>query len=142
LNAKPPAARRKTTRRTELRRTSAQAARRLAKEAAEREWRVFLTAKFDRTWKPMIRFRAKVGAVHFRELMEELSSTIENIGSSDQRGVAEFFVLLGPEHFAAENKNGRRVARHGAESSRSFTPCDCRPRRRRFAGNRTCTRSS
>ena len=23
-----------------------------------------------------------------------------NIGSSDQRGVAEFFVLLGPEHFA------------------------------------------
>jgi hypothetical protein len=26
--------------------------------------------------------------------------TIDNIGSSDQRGAAEFFVLLGPEHFA------------------------------------------
>src|SRR5208337_604105 len=69
------------------------------KEAAEREWRVFLTAKFDRTWKAMIRFRAKVGATRFRELMAELPSTIENIGSSDQRGVAEFFVLLGPERF-------------------------------------------
>jgi hypothetical protein len=70
------------------------AARRLAK-AAEREWRVFLTAKFDRTWKAMIRFRSKVGAPRFRELMAELPSTIENIGSSDPRGVAGFFVLLG-----------------------------------------------
>jgi hypothetical protein len=60
---------------------------------------VFLTAKFDRTWKALTRFRAKVGANRFRELMAELPSTIENIGSSDQRGVAEFFVLLGPEHF-------------------------------------------
>jgi len=59
------------------------------KEAAEREWRVFLTAKFDRTWKAMIRFRAKVGAARFRELMAELPSTIENIGSSDQRTVAD-----------------------------------------------------
>jgi hypothetical protein len=31
--------------------------------------------------------------------MTELPSTIENIGSSDQRGMPEFFVLLGPEHF-------------------------------------------
>jgi len=31
--------------------------------------------------------------------MAELSSTIEIIGSSDQRSVAEFFVLLGPEQF-------------------------------------------
>ena len=37
LKAKPPAARCKTTRRTELRRASAQAARRLAQEGAERE---------------------------------------------------------------------------------------------------------
>ena len=68
MKPKPPATRRRTSRRTELRRTSAQAARRLAKEAEEREWRVFLTAKFDRTWKAMIRFRAKVGAARFREL--------------------------------------------------------------------------
>ena len=58
-----------------------------------------LTAKFDRTWKAMIRFRAKVGAARFRELMAELPSTIENISSSDQRGDAESFVFLGPEHF-------------------------------------------
>lgn len=58
-------------------------AHRLAKEAAEREWRVFLTAKFDRTWKAMVRFRAKVGvgAMRFRELMA-LPHTIENIGSN------------------------------------------------------------
>ncbi|HTF34943.1 MAG TPA: hypothetical protein VK714_14765 [Myxococcota bacterium] len=31
--------------------------------------------------------------------MAELPSTVENIGSSDQRGLAEFFVLLGLEHF-------------------------------------------
>jgi hypothetical protein len=48
----------------------------------------------------MIRLRSKVGALRFRELMTELLSTIENIGSSDQRGVAEFYVLLGPEHFS------------------------------------------
>jgi len=60
-----------------LQRAPAQAARRLAKEAAEREWRVFLTAKFDRTWKAMTRFRAKVGASRFRELMAELASTID-----------------------------------------------------------------
>jgi hypothetical protein len=55
------------THQTELRRTREKAARRLAKEAAEREWRVFLTAKFDRTWKAMIRFRAKVRSNRFRE---------------------------------------------------------------------------
>jgi len=49
LKPELPATRRRTSKRTELRRASAQAARRLAKEAAEREWRVFLTAKFDRT---------------------------------------------------------------------------------------------
>jgi len=65
---KPRSTRRKPRRQTELRRASAQAARRLAREAAEREWRLFLTAKFDRTWKAMIRFRAKVGAARFREL--------------------------------------------------------------------------
>ena len=65
-------------RQTELRRASAQVGRRLAKEAAEREWRLFLTAKFDRTWKPMTRFRSKVGATRFRELMTELPSTIES----------------------------------------------------------------
>jgi hypothetical protein len=60
---------------------------------------VFLTAKFDRTWKATMRFRAKVGAARFRELITELPFTIENIGSSDQRGVAEFFVHLGAERF-------------------------------------------
>jgi hypothetical protein len=59
-----------------------------------------LRRKFDRTWKAMIRFRVKVGRRAFRELMNELASTIEVIGSSDQRSVAEFFVLLGPELFA------------------------------------------
>jgi len=48
----------------------------------------------------MIRFRSKVGATRFRELMTELPSTIENIGSSDQRSVADFFVFLGPQLFA------------------------------------------
>jgi len=48
VKAKPPATRRRTSKRTELRRASAQAARRLAKEAEEREWRVFLTARFHR----------------------------------------------------------------------------------------------
>ena len=46
---------------------------------------MFLTAKFDRTWKATIRFRAKVGAARFRELMAELTSTIDNI-DSDQGG--------------------------------------------------------
>jgi len=80
MKSKPRSGQRRTTRRTELRRASAQAARRFAKEAAEREWRVFLTAKFDRTWKVMIRFRAKVGATRFRELMTELTYSIDNIG--------------------------------------------------------------
>ena len=35
----------------------------------------------------------------YEQLGTELPSTIENIGSSDQRGVAEFFVLLGPKLF-------------------------------------------
>ena len=35
----------------------------------------------------------------YEQLGTELPSTIESIGSSDQRGVAEFFVLLGPERF-------------------------------------------
>jgi hypothetical protein len=48
----------------------------------------------------MIRFRAKVGVMRFRELMAELTSTIDNI-DSDQGGVAELFELLGPELFAA-----------------------------------------
>jgi hypothetical protein len=86
LTAKPPGARRGTSRRTELRRASAQAARRLAREAVEREWRVFLTAKFDRTWKAMIRFRAKVKAARFRELMAELTSTIDNNVADTQSG--------------------------------------------------------
>jgi hypothetical protein len=42
-----------------------------------------------------------VGATRFRELVTEVPSTIENIGSSDQRSVAEFFVLLGPKRFGA-----------------------------------------
>lgn len=63
------------------------------------EWRRLLTAKFARTWKALTRFRAKVGANRFRELMAELPSTIENIGSREQRSAAEFFVLLGPENF-------------------------------------------
>ena len=41
-----------------------------------------------------------MGPTRFRELMAELSSTIEMIGSSDQRSVAEFFVLLAPEQFS------------------------------------------
>jgi len=90
----------------ELRHTAGKVARGLAKEAAEREWRVFLTAKFDRTWKAMIRFRAKVGAVRFRKLMTELPSTIESIGSSDQRGVAEFFVLPGAKRRGVRGRNG------------------------------------
>src|SRR5208337_1889063 len=39
MKSKPRSGQRKTSRRTELRRASAQAARRLAKEAEEREWR-------------------------------------------------------------------------------------------------------
>jgi len=35
----------------------------------------------------------------YEQLGTELPTTIEKIGSSDQRGVAEFFVLLGPERF-------------------------------------------
>jgi len=54
-----------------------------------------LTAKFDRTWKAMIRFRAKVGAARFRELMAELPSTIENISSSDQRATLSPLSSLG-----------------------------------------------
>ena len=46
---------------------------------------MFLTAKFDRTWKAMTRFRAKVGAPRFREMMDDLAATIEIIGRSDQR---------------------------------------------------------
>jgi len=42
-------------------------------------------------------FRSKMGATRFRELTTEVP--LYNIGSSDQRGVAEFFFLLGPEHF-------------------------------------------
>jgi|SRR5215470_11464866 len=45
MKPKPRGARRRTSRRTELCRASQQAARRLTREAAEREWRVFLTAK-------------------------------------------------------------------------------------------------
>jgi hypothetical protein len=60
----------------------------------------FRTAKFDRTWKALIRFRAKVGAARFRELMAEMESTISNIGSSDQQSVADSSVLLGPQHFS------------------------------------------
>jgi hypothetical protein len=86
--------------RSELAKVERALAKRLAKEAAEREWRLFLTAKFDRTWKAMIRFRAKVGAARFRELMAELTTMVDNI-DSDQGGVAEFFELLEPEHFAA-----------------------------------------
>jgi hypothetical protein len=33
---------------------------------------VFLTAKFDRTGKVLIRLRAQVGAARFREMMAEL----------------------------------------------------------------------
>jgi hypothetical protein len=60
---------------------------------------VFLTAESGRTWKALTRFRATVGATRRRELMTELWSTIENIGSSDRRSVAKFSVLLGPKHF-------------------------------------------
>ena len=35
----------------------------------------------------------------YEQLGTELPTTIEKTGSSDQRGVAEFFVLLGPEQF-------------------------------------------
>jgi len=35
----------------------------------------------------------------YEQLGTELPTTIENIGSGDQRGVAEFFVLLGLERF-------------------------------------------
>jgi len=76
VKPKARSTRRKTGKRTELRRASQQAARRLARAAAEREWRVFLAAKFDRTWKALLRFRGKVGAARFRELMTGLPSTI------------------------------------------------------------------
>ncbi|HME73278.1 MAG TPA: hypothetical protein VKM54_25935, partial [Myxococcota bacterium] len=64
--------------------------RRLAREAAEREWRLFLTAKFERTWRRLTRFRAKVGASRFRDLMANVPDALEEIRSPDQRGVAEF----------------------------------------------------
>jgi hypothetical protein len=92
---------RETIKRTERRRASAQAARRLAKEAAEREWRLFLTTKFERTGRGLTRFHAKVGAARFRDLMADVPDALDEIRSPDQRGVAEFHVLLGGDDFHA-----------------------------------------
>ena len=72
MKLKSPNSRRKTGKRTELRRASQQAARRLEREATEREWRLFLTAKFDRAWKAAVRLHAQVGTTRFREMMVEL----------------------------------------------------------------------
>jgi hypothetical protein len=72
MTTKSPDTRRSAGKRTELRRTAQQAAQRLEREAAEREWRVFLTAKFDRTWKALIRLRGQVGGARFREMTMEL----------------------------------------------------------------------
>ena len=48
----------------------------------------------------MVPVSAKVGAERYRELMAELPATIDHIGSSDQRSVTEFAVLLGHEQSA------------------------------------------
>jgi hypothetical protein len=73
-------------RRTELRRASHQGARRLG-EAADR--RLFLTAKFERTWRGLMRFRVKVGAARLRDLMIDVPDAREKIRSPDQRSVAD-----------------------------------------------------
>jgi len=59
----------------------------MAKEAAEREWRIFLTAQFRRTWSGLMRFRAKGGAARFRDLMADVPDALEEIHSPGPRGV-------------------------------------------------------
>ena len=99
MKAKPPIARRSTARRTELLRVSRQAARRLAREAADRERRVYITAKFDRTWSALTRLRTKVGAARFRDLMVDLPDALDEIGTPALGAVAEFHDLLGGDGF-------------------------------------------
>jgi hypothetical protein len=54
---------------------------------------------FERTWRGLTRFRAKVGVARFRDLMIDVPDALEEIRSPDQRGVAEFHSLLGAEDF-------------------------------------------
>jgi hypothetical protein len=97
LKAKPPATRRRTSKRTELRRAAAQTARRLANEAAEREWRLGLTAKFDRIWNSMTKFRVKLGAARFRDLMADVPDALAEVGTVGHPRLVEFCLLLGDD---------------------------------------------
>jgi len=56
MTEKPPHSRRPTTQQTERRRAQ-QGARRLEREAVDREHRVYLTAKLDRAWSCLTRLR-------------------------------------------------------------------------------------
>ncbi|HTF34816.1 MAG TPA: hypothetical protein VK714_14105 [Myxococcota bacterium] len=82
MTAKPPASWRAKTRRTQLRRASQQAARRLVR-------RLFLITKFERTWRGLTRFRAKVGASRFRSLMADVPDALGEIRNPDPHVLAE-----------------------------------------------------
>jgi len=96
-----------TVRQTALRREPQRTAQRLAREAADRERRVVLTAKFDRVWSALVRLRAKVGATRFQDLMVDLPDALDEIRSPDQRGVVEFHELLGGDNFRAFLRRAR-----------------------------------
>ena len=97
MKAKPPGARRRTNKRTELRRAAAQTTRRLANEAAKRQWRLGLTAKFDRMWNSMTKFRVKLGAARFRDLMADVPDALAEVGTVGHPGLVEFSLLLGDD---------------------------------------------
>ena len=99
MTPEPHCKRRSGPRQTQLRRTSREAARRLEREAADRERRLFLTAKLDRTWSALTQLRAKVGAYRFRDLMVDLPDALDELRRPDLGGVSEFHGLLGGDRF-------------------------------------------
>jgi len=112
MTPKARAKRRSPLRQTELRRTSREAVRRSERDAADRERRVYLTAKFDRTWSALTQLRAQVGSACFRNLMVDLPDALDEVGSPTLGAVAEFHDLLGGDDFRAfraEVARGRRL---------------------------------
>jgi len=99
MTPNPDSKRRSAHRQTDLLRTSREAMRRVEREAADRERRLFLTAKIDRTWSALTRLHAKVGAARFRDLMVDLPDALDENHSPDLRGVAGFHELLGGDGF-------------------------------------------
>jgi hypothetical protein len=63
--------------------------------------RVYLTAKFDRTWSALTQLRAKVGAARFRDLMVDLPDALDEVGSPALGAVGEFHDWLGDDDFRA-----------------------------------------